>query len=854
MRPQHRKHGVRALELGSFLIALGASCGCQQAPREPAEGTPVERNEPRRGPELIREFFADWHEPFPADLDRTTLERIWSQIERVPEEAPRLGRGLAPGWVPYGPFGMTHPGGGRFSGRVLDLALVGSELRAAAAASGGLWVRDPGGWQPRSDALPTLWSGSFTLRASDPGTILLGTGEPFLRAGMGLWKTTNGGDSWTRRALSPEPATCFRIRHAISGNVVHGAFDLGYYRSTNGGESWTRPFAPGDWPTDLALHPTDPNRLFLTVWGQGLFRSTNGGSSWSEVIATGLPQTNLGRGALTICRNDPARMYVAWSHSGTNNLLGLWKTTNAGTTWSEVSPPEYMWGQGWYNNTVAVSPLDPDLVLAGGGGVMRTSNGGSTWEVVSDPHLHADCHASVWTDDGQQVWIGHDGGISVSADGGVTWDSTDNLLPITQYVAIGASAFELPLVAGGGSQDNGMSITTDGGVTWSFRIGGDGGGLAIDPFHPERMFCTVGVYGGAWPFRRHRSTDHGVTWTFMDGGIGLASQWFLRIRSDLASPQTLYTYGNQFVYQSVADVIWTAMTPNPGLPHWVSELTVSRVGTEGSTIYACLDSAVDEERLRVWNGSTFEERSAGLPSGTRVRKIAPHPRDPEVAYAIMNGLGNAGAKLFRTTDRGLTWSNRSGDLPDVPVSDLMAHPTDPNRLYLSSEMGCFRTTNGGVNWERWQLGLPDATVVTELTFVDRLEAEGRFVIVAGTYGRGLWVRDTDTDDDTTGLPDGATPAPDREPDRALARSIAIEAAPNPFRDGTSLLFELPEPLTVTLRIVDVEGRECLRVLDQAALRSGRHRITLYGGRLGPGVFFAELQAGKHSSRQRLIRL
>ncbi len=810
--------------------------------------SPSEVESPRRGPELIREFFRDWHEPFPADLDLATRQRIRAEIEALPAE-PALARGgAALPWQPFGPFGMDTPDGGRHTGRIVDLAIDASGMRAAAAASGGVWEREPAGWQSRTDALPTQWIGSIAVHPSNPDVMLAGTGEPFIRAGAGLWKTTNGGQTWTRKAMTPEPATCFRVRYAPDGITVHGAFDLGYYRSTNGGETWSNRLALSAWPTDLELHPVDPGILFLTVYGRGLFRSTNAGFTWAKMPAAGLPDTTTGRGAVTVCAADPSRMYVAWAQPG-GAMLGVFRSTDAGATWADVSPEEYMWGQGWYNNTIAVCPTDPDLVLAGGGGLYRTTDGGATWIAATDPHLHADYHASEWAANGTDVWVAHDGGWSRSTDAGASWDVGDNTLPITQYVLVDADPFRTPFVLGRGSQDNGISITTDGGASWRFRAGGDGGGFAVDPTDPARMYATWGIFSGVHPFIPHRSTNGGVTWTRTSGGIGACSQWWTRIRADGASPPKVFTYGDRWVYWLGEPLaFWWGLNGNPNpFPHFVSELTVSRrePGAEWPVVWACLDSSIDGERLEVWDGTAFLERSAGLPSGVRVRKVAVHPNRSDRAWALMNGMGTPGQKLFRTTDRGLSWANVTGNLPDVPLGDLVAHPADDALWWVGSEMGCFATTDAGATWSRWQLGMPEATAVTEMRWID---AGGAFHVVAGTYGRGMWVRDT-------GFA-GATAAPEARavataPDPGLLELHA--AAPNPFAESTALAFTLPREGHVTLRILDVAGREVARPADGVRV-AGFHRVRVAAESLAPGVYFVRLEADGRVATGRITRI
>lgn len=836
---------------GTFTLAVAVAAAVHLAD-DPAPSAPLggaaqaadaaQAGKPARGPELIRAYFADWHAPYPADLDRGTWGRMHAEIDAMPGEETEVRAGGSV-WQPLGPFGMQVPGGGRFTGRILDLALHGGELRAVAAASGGVWEREAAGWQARTESLPTLWTGSVAVHPADPDVMLAGTGEPFLRAGAGLFRTTDGGQTWSHRTLSPEPATCFRVRFAPDGVTAHAACDLGVYRSANGGVTWTRTLSLGAWPTDLAIHPANADTLWTTVYGIGLFRSTDAGLSWAQMPAAGLPASGTGRGAITVCASDPSRMYFAWAQpSGV--MLGVFRSTDAGATWSDVSPVEYMWGQGWYNNTIAVSPADPDLVLAGGGGLYRTTDGGGTWTAATDPNLHADYHALAWASGGN-VWAGHDGGWSRSTDAGATWDASDNTLPITQYVLIDAAAAADPVVCGGGSQDNGMSLTTDGGASWFFRAGGDGGGLAIDPLDPDRMYCTYGLFSGNSPFHPFRSSDGGVTWDQISAGMGVGGQWWVRIRTDGGSPARAYTYGAQFTFWREEPVsFWFTLNGNPDpLPAWVSDMTVSRrpPGAEWPVIWVCLDTDVSGERLAVWDGGGYVLRDAGLPAGVRVRTVAVHPTRTDVAYALMNGLGTPGQKVFRTTDLGVTWTNVTGNLPDVPLADLVPHPADDDRLYLGAETGCFRTTDGGATWSMWQTGLPSAALVTDLAWVD---APGAFRIVAGTYGRGMWIRDTDAP--------GATDAP-LAAAPASGGPVLHPAAPNPFAEATSLAFTLPRAGHVALRLFDVGGRLVATLVD-TDLAAGLHRVRVDAAPLAAGAYFARLETADGVRSRRIVRL
>ncbi len=833
-----------ALTSLAALLAGAVFLATQPAPAPHAPDVPtrlVRDEKPARGPELIRHFFDDWHRPYPGDLGRDLQERIWEEVKAVPEKASALEDDP---WTCRGPFGMFGASAARNCGRVLDVDLDSTGIRRVAAASGGIWRLDGITWTPLTDALNTQWIGSLDTSPTNPDLILVGTGEPHIRAGTGLWRSTDGGLTWQNRPLPASPATCFRVRFLPDGQTVVGAFDLGIYRSTNAGLTWSRTALP-HWPTDLAIHPANPSVMWTPVQDHGLFRSNNGGITWTQVQGAGLPTSGNGRGAVTISAADPNRLYVAFAGLD-NNLLGIFRTDDGGLNWIDVSPPDdYFWGQGWYNNAIGVSPTDPDLVLAGGGGLQRSSDGGLNWTTTATAHVHADVHAIEWTADGANLYVATDGGYSHSTNGGLTYFTSFNRLPITQYVNIDVGN-EFPLVMGGGSQDNAVSLTVDGGIQWFVRWGGDGGGFTIDDHDNDRMWATSGLWGGSLLFRCGRSLTGGTSWADINAGLPPSTQWYTRIRSDQAQPPTLYTNNGAQVYASTnLGDLWTAANAVP-FPAGVRELTVGVHDGAATAIYACLDSPTTGRRLRVFDGTTWSERDAGLVPGVLVRKVAPHPTDPRRCFALMNGMGTPGSKVYRSDDNGQNWTNITGNLPDVPLADLVAHPDDPQRLYVGTEFGAYASENGGMSWQRWNLGLPEAAIITEMALVDLRRSDGpssdRLMVAVGTYGRGIWTRP---------IPMGISAAPQPQ---AVAAVQMRAAQPNPADLQTHLAFRIEHDGPARLRVFDVRGRVVDTLLD-GPVAAGDHAVTCETRHLASGVYFARLEtaAGMVSRRITVIR-
>lgn len=829
---------------------------------QPDDGPPpAELTEPRTGgADWQRRFFADWHRPYGPMLPPEIEDQIQSELARIPSEGSGPGGEKAiNSWICVGPSGMQTGAGALYSGRVLDIDALGGPSTTIAAASGGLWRYELLFPVPLTEDVTSQWIGSMAYDPDDPDTILLGTGEFWVRNGTGLWKSEDGGTTWRNIPMNPTPGAFFRIRWGSDGHTVHAATRSGYYRSTDDGETWTQVQFTGA-VSDIAVVPppvgtSGDDVLYLTRWGEGLYLSVDEGLFWGKATNAVIPTSDVTRGAVTVCLGSPGVIYVAFTHEETeivggetktyHRMKGIYKTTNYGYNWSDVSPASnYFGNQGWYNNVIAVSPTNPNLVYAGGVSLLRSTNGGASWETVSDSNLHVDYHALQWSADGQYLWAGHDGGWSFSNDHGYdgTWTSGTNYLPITQYTefdARGVSWVSASLV--GGSQDNGISATYDGGSSWDFVQGGDGGGIQFGFFHNLEVWFALGYSSGDISFPRYYSSDGGVTKSPINLGLDDHGTWYPAMRAD--GDLRMYTHGDGFVYSRTnTDLAWMKEM-SYGFSSNVSELTVSQV-PGNKVLWACL--ATDTEyQCYVKQGDWWYNRKSGLPVGTRVRKVVPHPTDPDAAYALMNGLGSPGQKIFYTPNYGRDWTNITGNLPNVPLADLIVHPGNDDWLYLGTEYGHFRSLDGGASWHRWNNGCPKAVVVTELKAVDMTPMRQGYHIVSATYGRSIWRRDI-TGSDPVGVPGAPPPA-----------LLAVDdAAPNPFNPSTTIRFRIAEPKRVGVTVYDAAGRAMRRLLNEN-LEAGPHEVTWNGrddqGRsLASGAYLVQVQAGSQREVRKVL--
>lgn len=796
----------------------------------------------RSGPEMERNYFADQHYPYGAELEPGLLNNIWDEIKSLPDEKDVSLS--ATSWQPIGPWGGQIPSTStRFTGRILDIYGSDTSNIIIAAASGGLWKYTSPNMNALTEQLTSQAASTFDVQPGNSNVIILGTGEPLIRAGTGMYRTSNGGLNWTSVNLNDTtPGGFYKIRYS-SANVVHAASSRGYYRSDNNGLNWVKPLSGNI--TDVAVHPTDNNIIYCcrrqntATDSGGVYKTTNNGVSWIRMSLGVIPTSDIGRTSISIAKSNPVFVYVSMSKRN-GSMWGVYRTSG-GDNWVDVSPPEDIFETiGWYSNEISVSPVSASKILVGGVWLWRSTNLGISWTKLDNNmqlNIHADQHAIVWDSTGSDVLLGNDGGLAFSEDEGFSYNTLQNKFPITQYYNVDVS-LSSPTSFIGGSQDNGITSTTNNGASWRYNIswGGDGSGAAINPFNSQEMYMTIGVYGGDWQFRRHRTTNAGLNWVELNNGITSSSQWYTRIKTDNANPVTVYTSSSGFLYYSTnTGNNWIKSNPSE-FPEWLYNFSVRKYN-DTSIVYAVTESRSDGQRIYVQVGSAaFNERSAGIDDGFAINAITMHPNNSNIAFAVIKGLYSAN-KVFKTTNRGMNWSNISADLPNVPATALAIYPLNDNIMYLGTEMGCYKTTSGGANWFRWNDGFPEAVIVTEMK---PYFSGSDFYILAGTYGRSMWIR---RDDELVSIASNNGEIP--------AQFKLNQNYPNPFNPSTNITFSLPHDENVKLLVYDVSGK-LVKTLVEGNLKAGTYEIKFDGTNSASGVYFCKFISGQFKSVKKML--
>jgi photosystem II stability/assembly factor-like uncharacterized protein len=643
-------------------------------------------------------------------------------------------------------------------GRMTSVASAAKKpnLIWAGAAGGGVWKSDDGGqhWRGLWHDQPTLNIGSVAVDPANPAIVYCGTGEANLSAdsypGVGVFRSTDGGDSW--QILAPAGTTGIPTRigslvidpfdstHLCLGGVTHttGGSD-GMFVSRDGGLSWGRQIFPGSGAYRchaVVFHPTIRDTLFATISARGaqngIWKSTNGGASWTQ-LKTGLPSPEkIGRTSLAIAPSKPSVLY-AISSSLREGVLGVFRSDNAGSSWTNIAGTHFAnEGQMSYGNSIAVHQTDPDHVLCGGVDLHLTRNGGKSWvratkwdaERGKPNYAHADHHCLLMPPEQPGlVYDMNDGGMDVSLDGGLTWSNRSNGLAVSMFYDIDVAQTDGRMF-GGGLQDNGTNVTVTGKPDDFVEItGGDGGWMLIDPKNTGHLFTT----SQNMTVNRFRKSDG---WADASPPATKNEQdavWMAFLDFDPSDSRTVFVGGLR-VWRTKDDANnWQAVSSVlDGSPISAVEVAQANsklvyVGTENGGIFRSLDGGA------TWSGDLA---SSTLP-GFTITRLLTSPTNANTVYAT---VANFNARhVFRSKDGGLTWVDIDrGQLPDVPHHAIAIPKATPSTLYVCSDAGVHVSKDGRDTWKSLTGNLPTVPIV------DLVYHEKDGTLSAASYGRSIW--------------------------------------------------------------------------------------------------------------------
>ena len=699
-----------------------------------------------------------------------------------------------------GPAGM--------SGRVtsIDVVLADPNVIYAGTASGGLWRSDNGGttWKPIFDDQNAASIGAVAVNQSNPDVIWVGTGEGNPRnsqtGGTGLYKSIDGGRTWTHLGLSESRAIHRIILHpdnpmrawaGVQGPAWGELEERGVFRTDDGGSTWKKVLYVNERTgiADLVVDPSNPNKLIAAMWefrrwpwffksggeGSGIYVTYDGGDNWEKKTSEhGLPKGELGRIGLAFAPSNSEIVY-AFVEAEKN---GFYRSDDGGHNW-RLTAEKGIGDRPFYYADIYVDPLNENRIWSIHGEISKSEDGGKTFETFlkyTGEGVHPDHHAWwIHPEDSDFIIEGNDGGLNISYDRGRTWKFIE-ALPLAQFYHIDVD-MDRPYNVYGGMQDNGSwrgpsSVWRYGGIRNAYweEVGfGDGFDVVPDPGnnrfgwsmsqggHLQRYDVETGVR----EFVRPTHPQHPV----------LRFNWNAGIAVDPFDPATLY-YGSQFLHRSTNrgdswEVISPDLTTNDSTKQRQLDsggLTYDVTDAENfTTIIAIAPSPIDS--LLIWVGTddgnlqltrddgvswtNVSSNIQGVPDTTWIPQIRASTYEAGTAFVVFDDhrRNNWIPYVYRTDDYGRTWS-RLVDESDVDGYALafVQDPTEPNLMFVGTELGLYVSVDSGSNWTKWTGGYP--TVSTMDLVIHPRDGD----LVVGTFGRGAFVLD------------------DLEPLRAIARS------------------------------------------------------------------------------------
>ena len=726
------------------------------------------------------------------------------------------------------------------------------------ATGGGLWKTTDGGttWAPVTDGQITSASvGAVAVSESNPDIIFIGTGESCIRGdiqpGDGVYKSIDAGKTWTHVGFKNSDAIAKIRIHPTDPNIVFVADfgkygvdseERGLFKSTDGGKTWRKVLyrGPKTGAVDISIDPHNPSVMYAAMWeayrkewqmssggpGSALFKSTDGGETWTDITrAPGLPAGVDGKIGVAVSGADANRVYAIIE----NENGGLFRSDDAGTTWTLANSNRNIRQRAFYYTHVAADPKNKDLVYVMNVGTFRSTDAGKTMTNFAGGDSH-----DLWIDPDNSDHVMHasDGGGAVTTDASSdnrTWTSRD--YPTGQFYHVVATA-HVPYHICGSQQDASEVCVPSaapafgrgggggrGGAPATYSPGGsEDGYIAPDPRDPDIFYSGTNANGGGFLTKLNRRTGEVrevSPYPRMFSGEESAVikerwQWTYPIIFSPVDTRVLYASSQHLWKTTNGGQSWDRISPD------LTRHDPKTMGPSGGPItrdmngpevYAVIFAVGPSKRTAnvIWTGSDdgviSVTRDAGktwsnvtpkdMPDFGRVSQIDASAFDSATAYVAVKRflLDDRAPYIFRTHDFGKTWTKAvSGIRDDDFVHAVREDPTRKGLLYAATQHGVYISYNDGDHWEPLSLNLPDIPV-WDLVVTDH-------DIAISSHGRGFYILDN------------------IEPLRQYNAAMASSSDPVLFKPATAIrsvptVFQylLKQPAQVVrIDILDVQNR------------------------------------------------
>lgn len=643
---------------------------------------------------------------------------------------------------------------------------------------GGVWLTENQGstWTNLTDGkIPNLATSTIAISAQDKNTIYVGTGEPFGNldaiGGSGVFKTTDGGTTWTHLTSTASYGDVGRIIVSPSNkNIVLIGTKTGIYRTTDGGTTWTRTYVTTSWVQDLDADPTDFNIQYGSVRNVGVVKSTDGGLTWSLVFDRATFNSSHSRFELSVSSADSNYVYLSvyTPNNGATTAVNtdFYISKDKGTSFTVLNPvvaassANLVTGQGWYDNVIMAHPYDKNIFYVGGVAVFKVTvaaNNTFTFQSIAsgydnsqiNTNVHVDQHGLQYVLGSNQqfrILLANDGGVyntSFKLDPGTVqgdWSSSNVGKNSTQFYGASKQNGQDNYIAG--AQDNGSWISfgnnADKNKSYQSISGGDGFEVLWHYNNPNDYISTI-QYNRIVRY----INNVGALSNFLDSGNSSISPFYTKVSNADNNPDVVFAVSSSGVWRSTDFGGNWNLTP------------INSNFTQGASSALNVEVSVANPNV-VWAGAAMTESGSlvlhvsndnGLtftPAGTYNNPIGNHnyfisgigtsPTNENRAYVLFSGQGVP--KVLKTENKGQTWTDISGfetgtqtGFPDVAVHSILEMPFDENTIWAGTDIGLFETTDGGANWN----------IISDFISVSVYDMKiVNNQVVLATHGRGVW--------------------------------------------------------------------------------------------------------------------
>lgn len=705
------------------------------------------------------------------------------------QAAPDLATALEPvKWRSIGPFR-----GGR---SVAGTGVLGDpNTYYMGTTGGGLWKTTDRGisWKNVTDGFVKTGSvGAVAVAPSDPNVVYLGMGEHAVRGvmthhGDGVYRSTDAGRTWTHLGLADTQHIARIIVHptnpdiawvAAQGSLYGRGPERGIFKTTDGGATWRKVLFVDErtGAAELSMDATNPRILYAATWeygrlpwkvisggpGSALYKSTDSGETWTR-MTEGLPE-KMGKMAIAVAPSSPDTVYALIESDSNEDERGLYVSTNAGKSWSQVTSDPRLVQRAWYYIELFVDPQNPQKIYVLSAPFLRSDDGGKSWKVLSAPH--GDYH-DMWINpqDPDNFILLNDGGASITFDGGSSWSAQDNM-PTAQIYRINVDN-QFPYRIYGGQQDNTSVVIASrelgsGSITprsWDASAGGESAFLAFDPDNPR--FVMGGSYQGTIEII---DTDARGGTNVMSAPIqylGMDARdmkyrynWNAPIIWSQHEPNTFYHGAQVLLKTSDMGRSWKEVSPDLTRNEKDKQgkgggpFTNEAVGAENYGTLAYIAESPHEKGV-IWTGSddglVHVTRDGGAtwknvtPQGlaeclVNAIEVSPHDRGTAYIATTRYKFNDHTPGLYKTTDYGASWTRIDAGIPRNAFTRVVREDQERrDLLFAGTELGVFISWNGGRTWQPFNLNLP-LTPITDL----RVHRDN---LIAATSGRSFWILD-----------------------------------------------------------------------------------------------------------------